>query len=116
MAKPLTLLDRFDRLNRRHFKGKLKGSVMVRFAKQPHPDSPTVVGHTIMWKDGGACILIHEALKPFDTLVSLVLVHEAVHIWNDQRGISSKADDCTKKGSPHHRKMLSILSKEPTLC
>ena len=89
---------------------------MVRFSKQPDKDRFTVVGHTIMRGDGRAYILIHESLKPFDTLVDLVLVHEATHLWNWQRGVGGVDDECHRRGSLHHRKVLSILAKEPALC
>ena len=116
MAKQLTLLNRFDCLNRRHFRGKLKRPAMIRFAKQPAPDDPLAVGHTIMQDDGRVYILIHEVLRPFTPLTDLVLVHELVHLCNLLKGVSSRDDDCLKLKSHHHRKMLSILSKEPRLC
>ena len=89
---------------------------MVRFSKQPDKDRFTVVGHTIMQGDGRVYIFIHEALKPFDTLVDLVLVHEATHLWNWQRGVGGADDECHRQGSLHHKKVLSILAKEPALC
>ena len=89
---------------------------MVRFSKQPDPDDPLAVGHTIMQNDGRVFILIQEDLEPYTTLTALVLVHEMVHQYNGQRGVSSADDDCRKLKSCHHMKMLSILSKEPTLC
>ena len=89
---------------------------MVRFSKQPDPDDPLAVGHTIMQDDGRVYILVHEVLKPFTPLTDLVLVHELVHLQNLVRGVSSRDDDCLKLKSHHHRKMLSILSKEPRLC
>ena len=116
MAKPLTLLNRFDRLNRRHFRGKLKRPSMIRFVKQPAPDDLEAVGRTIFRANEQGYILIHAGLKSFTTLTELVLVHEMAHLWNLQRGIRGEADDCQKRGSRHHRKMLSILTKEPTLC
>ena len=116
MPKPLTLLNRFDRLNRRHFKGRLKRPSMVRFSKQPDPDDPLAVGHTIMQDDGRVYILIHEVLEPFTPLTDLVLVHELVHLWNLVRRVSSRDDDCHKQDSRHHKKMLSILKREPWLC
>ena len=116
MPKPLTLLNRFDRLNRKHFWGKLKRPSMVRFSKQPNPDDPEAVGCIIFQPNGQGYILIHVGLKPFTTLTELVLVHEMAHLWNLQRGVRGEADDCQKCGSRHHRKILSILSKEPTLC
>ncbi|KKM14215.1 hypothetical protein LCGC14_1708320 [marine sediment metagenome] len=116
MPKPLTLLNRFDRLNRRHFKGRLKRPSMVRFSKQPDPDDPLAVGHTIMQDDGRVYIFIHEVLEPFTPLTDLVLVHELVHLQNLLRGVSRRDDDCLKLKSVHHRKMLSILAKEPVLC
>ena len=89
---------------------------MIRFVKKPDPDDPLAAGHTTMQDDGRVYILIHEVLEPFTSLTALVLAHEMVHQHNDQRGISFADDDCLKLGSPHHRKMLSILAKEPTLC
>ena len=88
---------------------------MIRFAKQPDPDDPLAVGHTTMQDDGRVYILIHEVLRPFTSLTDLVLVHELVHLWNLLKGVSSRDDDCLKLKSCHHRKMLSILSKEPSL-
>jgi hypothetical protein len=116
MPKPLTLLNRFDRLNRKHFRGRLKRPSMVRFSKQPDPDDPLVFGFTIMDDNGQVYILIHEALELFVPLITLTLAHEMTHLWNDIRGASSANDACRKRGSSHHRKMLSILSKEPRLC
>ena len=116
MPKPLTLLNRFDRLNRRHFRGKLKRPSMVRFSKQPASDDVEAVGRTIFKSNGQVCILIHAGLKPFTTLTELVLAHEMAHQWNHQRGVKGEADNCHKRGSRHHCKVLSILSKEPTLC
>lgn len=115
MPRSLTLLARFDRLNRRHFRGRLKRPSMVRFSKRPDPSHPGVVGFTRQKGDGRAYILIHEALKPFDTLVDFILVHEMVHLWCWARGIMG-ADICRKLRSPHHRRMLLILGKEVWLC
>ena len=107
MAKQLTLLNRFDRLNRRHFRGRLKRPVMVRFSKQPDPDDLSAVGLTITQDDGRACILIHEALRPFNPLAEFVLLHEMTH----------HQDGCVGgHGDKFHKKMLSILKKEPWLC
>ena len=116
MPKPLTLLNRFDRLNRRYFKGRLNRPSMVRYAKQPDSTDLAAVEKVYMKGDGRSYILIHEGLREFDTLTELALTHAAVHLWNYQRGVKSTDDDCQKRGSLHHRKMLSILAKEPTLC
>ena len=116
MAKQLTLLNRFDRLNRKHFRGRLKRPSMVRFSKQPAPDSLTAVGHSKQKTDGRIYVLIHEAFKPFDSLVEWVLLHEMVHLWNWQSEVYAVDDDCQKRGSRHHKKMLSILKREPWLC
>ncbi|KKM05356.1 hypothetical protein LCGC14_1755000 [marine sediment metagenome] len=107
MPKPLTLLNRFDRLNQKHFRGKLKRPSMVRFSKNVDPLSD---GCITIDGDGRVYILIHTNLKPFNHLLDLVLTHEMVHQQH-------KADDtCGKVGSKHHRKMLSILAKEPRWC
>ncbi len=116
MPKPLTLLNRFDRLNRRHFKGRLKRPSMVRFSKKLDTSDPLLLGHTEMKGDGRVYIVIHEALKPFPALSEFILVHEMVHQWNDQRGIKSVDDNCRKRDGKHHKKMLSILKREPWLC
>ena len=116
MAKPLTLLNRFDRLNRRHFKGRLKRPSMVRFSKRPDPAEPSAVGHTRRMDDGQVYVLVHEALRPFPTLVEAVLAHEMAHIWNWERDVYGSDGDCRKRGSRHHKKMLSILKREPWLC
>ncbi len=116
MPKPLTLLQRFDRLNRKHFRGRLKRPSMVRFSKQPAPDSPTAVGHSRRKTDGRIYVLIHEALRPFASLTELTLLHEMVHLWNWQREARAVDDDCQRCGSRHHKKMLSILKREPWLC
>ena len=107
MPKPLTLLNRFDRLNRRHFKGKLKRPSMVRFSKGV--DS-LADGSITISSDGQVYILIHVDLKPFNHLLDLVLAHEMVHQFY------SGKDTCGKRRSKHHRKMLSILAKEPRWC
>ena len=89
---------------------------MVRFSKQLNASDPLLCGYTEMKGDGRVYILIHEGLRPFDCLVNLTLVHEMVHLWNDRRGISSVDDTCGRLGSSHHRKMISILKQEPSLC
>ena len=107
MPKPLTLLNRFDRLNRRHFRGKLKRPSMVRFSKKVDPLSD---GGITIDNDGRVYILIHTDLKPFNHFLDLALAHEMVHLSHGAN------DVCGKRGSKHHRKMLSILAKEPRWC
>ena len=107
MPKPLTLLQRFDRLNRRHFRGKLKRPSMVRFSKNVDALSD---GSITIDSDGRVYILIHINLKPFNHLLDLVLTHEMVHQCHNA------GDACGKRGGRHHRKMLSILAKEPLWC
>ena len=116
MPKALTLLNRFDRLNRKHFRGRLKRPSMVRFSKQPAPDSATAVGHSKQKTDGQIYISIHEALRPFHSLTELILLHEMAHLWNWQHDARAVDDNCQKCGSRHHKKMLSILKREPWLC
>jgi hypothetical protein len=89
---------------------------MIRFVRQPDPNDPSAVEHIYMKGDGRAYILIQEQFRPFGSIAELTLAHAMVHWWNYQRGVSLADDDCHKRGSCHHRKMLSILAKEPVLC
>ena len=89
---------------------------MVRFSKQPDPSEPSAVGHTRRYEDGQVYVLIHKALEPFHTLVEAVLTHEMAHIWAWEHDIYGSAGDCRKRGSRHHKKMISILKREPWLC
>ncbi len=89
---------------------------MVRFAKQPDPNDPEAVGHSIFHGDGRIYTLIHEDLEQFYSLVELTLVHEMVHLWNWQRRVSSANDDCQHNDSRHHKKMLIVLKREAWLC
>ena len=89
---------------------------MVRFSKQPAKDSVTAVGNSKRQFNGRTYIAIHEVLRGYNSLTELVLVHEMVHLWNWQRDIKAVDDNCQRRGSTHHKKMLSILKREPWLC
>ena len=79
---------------------------MVRFSKKLDTDDPTAAACTTVHEDGLAYILIHEGLRPFPTLTTLVLLHEMTHY---QDGCVGGHDN------RFHKKMLSILKREPRL-
>lgn len=117
--RSLNLRRLFDHYNQKHFGGKLRRPISLRYVKNPDPDDPGIEARTLRAPG------YHETTNYRIYLASDMegsrrirasLLHEMVHLWGFLHNWPDAENNCERLGSRHHRRMIRILRKEPTLC